>query len=52
MNKTELRLQIVELYSKPKLFITNYFEDLINELDIRTLKYEIDEETKKKKSKQ
>ncbi len=30
----------------PKLFIKNYFGDLINELDIRTTKYEIEEETR------
>ncbi len=44
MNKTELKNQIEELFSKPKLFIKNYFGDLINELDIRTTQYEIEEE--------
>ncbi len=50
MNNAELKLQIEELkllFSNPKLFIKNYFGDLINEFDIRTTKYEIEQETKK-----
>lgn len=44
MNSTELKIQIENLrfmLLEPKLIITRYFESLINQLDVKTTKFEI-----------
>lgn len=51
MNLSELQIQIDDLklmLLEPKIFIKSYFEDLINQLDIQTTKFQIekDEELK------
>ena len=45
--KNEINEKVILL--NPKLFINKYFDDIINELDIRTTEYEIKEQEKSSK---
>ena len=45
--KNEINEKVILL--NPKLFINKYFDDIINQLDIRTTKYEIKEQEKSSK---
>lgn len=48
MNLSELKSQVEDLklmLLEPKLYVKKYFEDLINQLDIQTIKFKIKKET-------